>query len=283
MGENKNMIKVNLFDTNFAHSLKESGYYTASMNRKPTLIEWVKDNMEYDGVTVFTDEQALMPIVDQVKSKYKIAWCQESPGIKPYVYQHITSVEHKFDYILTFHPDLIRRNPNKYILNLCGSSRVDDRDFKIYPKTKPISIIASDKTFTEGHRLRHEVVKRLDSGVDCWGSGYKHFDSKMDPLKDYMFTIAIMNVKLDNFFTEVLTDCLALGTVPIFWGCPNIGDFFNKDGIIQFDNINDLFKIKLTKELYESKHKAIKENMEIAKTMVSTDDIVARNIIKLIK
>ena len=275
------MITVNLFDNNFAHSLGEDGFFTASMGRKPKLIEWVKDKTNFNGVTVFTDEMMFDPIVDIVKSKYKIGWCQESPGIKPFVYEKIKEVENKFDYILTFHPDLLKRNSKKYILNLCGSSRIRDNDFKIYPKTKPISIIASDKAFTEGHRLRHEVIKRLE-GVDCWGSGYRHFTDKLDPLKDYMFSIAIMNVRIDNFFTEVLTDCLAVGTIPIFWGCPNIGDFFNPDGIIQFENINDLFNIKLSKELYTSKLKAIKENMKIAKTLVSTDDIVAKNIIKLI-
>lgn len=280
MGKNKNMITVNLFDTNFAHSFGEDGFYTASMGRKPKLITWVKDNMSFDGVTVFTDEMALDPVVDRVQSKYKIAWCQESPGIKPYVYNNIIEVEHKFDYILTFHSELLKRNPKKYILNLCGSSRVADRDFKLHPKSKGISIIASDKTFTEGHRLRHEVVKKLE-GVDCWGTGYKHFTNKLDPLKDYMFSIAIMNIRIDNFFTEVLTDCLALGTIPIFWGCPNVSDYFNSDGIIQFKDINDLFNLKLTKQLYESKIDAIKENIKIAKTMVSTDDIVAKNIIKL--
>jgi len=96
-----------------------------------------------------------------------------------------------------------------------------------------------------------------------------------------MFSIAIMNVYIENFFTEVLTDCLALGTIPIFWGCPNVSDYFNADGIIQFKDINDLFNLKLSKQLYESKINAIKENIKIAKTMVSTDDIVAKNIIKL--
>lgn len=275
-----NEVEVNLFDKNFAHSINEDGFDTCSAGRKPKIMKWVRNNLEYNGVTVFTDDMLFDPVVDRVKCDLKIGWCQESPAIRPYVYEHITKVEEKFDYILTFHPELLKRNPAKYKLQLIASSRVQDNDFEVHKKTKPVSIIASDKVYSVGHQLRHEVVKRLE-GVDCWGSGYKKFDNKIDPLKDYMFSLAIMNYKIDNYFTEIITDCCALGTVPIFWGCPNIGRYFNSGGIIMFDNINDLFDLKLSKKLYESKIKAIQENVELAKSFSSTDDMVAQNIIKL--
>jgi len=275
------MLKVNLFDQNFNHSFEQEGYYTCSMGRKPKLLEWVKNNLEFDGATVFTDNMIFDPVVDRVKSKLKIAWCLEPPSIHPHVYKHIVDFEHKFDYVFTFSQDLISRNPAKYIRTPIGSSRVNDEDIKVHPKTKGLSIIASGKNFAEGHRLRHAVIRQLE-GVDCWGDGYKYFTSKLDPLRDYMFSIAIMNCRIDNYFTEVLVDCFALGTVPIFWGCPNIGDFYNTKGIIQFETIDDLRNIKLSKSLYESMHDAIEENKEIAKTMVSTDDLVAKNILKLL-
>lgn len=275
-------IEVNLFDRNFAHSFNEDGFDTTSAGRKPKVMRWVRNNLSYDGVTVFTDDMMFDSVVDKVSCKLKIGWCQESPAIKPFVYQNITKIEDKFDYILTFHPELLKRDPNKYKLQLIASSRVKDGDFGLHQKTKPISIIASNKSFTIGHQLRHEIVKRLD-GVDCWGSGYKEFNNKIDPLKDYMFSLAVMNYRIDNYFTEILTDCCALGTVPIFWGCPNIGNYFNLEGIILFENINDLYNIKLTKKLYDSKINAIKENIEIAKTLASTDDLVAKNIINILK
>jgi hypothetical protein len=271
------MIKVNLFDINFAHSFKEDGFDTASMGRKPTKIEWVRNNMEYDGVTIFTDNLIFDPIVDRVKSKYKIAWCQESPGIKPFVYENIVKYEDKFDYILTFHPDLLMRNSKKYIPILCASSRVSDIDAKIYNKTKNISIIASDKQYTTGHKFRHEVIRHLE-GIDLWGSGYKQFSSKLDPLRDYFYSIAIMNHKIDNYFTEILVDCFRLGTIPIFWGASNIGDFFNLDGIIIFNTIEDLQKIKVSRKDYESRKKAIQDNFERSKLFVSTDDLVADSL-----
>jgi hypothetical protein len=272
------MLKINAYNINTQHTLQESGYYTSSAGRKPTRIEYIHNLPEYDGITLFADEFLFSPIVDQVKSKYKIGWCQESPAIKPFVYEKIRDVAHKFDFIFTFHPDLLNENPDKYKKALTASSRVNDEDWKVYDKTLSVSMIASDKVHAPGHALRHEIAKVVE-GVDLWGSGYKRFDSKLDPLKDYMFSIAIMNFKIDNFWTEVLTDCLAVGTMPLFYGADNIGEYFNLDGIITFNNMEEFQKIKLSKELYIERLDAIKENFEIAKLYNSTDDLLADSII----
>ena len=34
-----------------------------------------------------------------------------------------------------------------------------------------------------------------------------------------------MNTKRKGYFTEVLTDCIATGTIPIFYGDPEIGKY----------------------------------------------------------
>ena len=145
-------------------------------------------------------------------------------------------------------------------------------------------MIASHKTISDGHRFRHEIFGGLQSKhkFDMWGSGYRRFDSKNDPLKDYYFSISVMNCKVDNFFTEVLVDNFRLGTVPIFWGCPNIGEYFDERGIITFDTMEDLDNIlsTLTVKDYTDRLDYIKKNLIISKEYVSTDDIVANTIIK---
>jgi hypothetical protein len=35
-------------------------------------------------------------------------------------------------------------------------------------------------------------------------------------------------------------DCFLFKSMPIYWGCSNIGDYFNKHGIIEFNNVDDL-------------------------------------------
>lgn len=121
--------------------------------------------------------------------------------------------------------------------------------------------------------------------MTCGGLRIDFFESKLEPLKPYRYSISIMNYKTDNYFTEILIDNFLLGTIPIFWGCENIGEFFNVEGIIQFNNIDDLFSIlpTLTEGNYNNRINAIRDNLEIAKQYVSTDDMIAREIKRLQK
>lgn len=40
------------------------------------------------------------------------------------------------------------------------------------------------------------------------------------------------NSRQHNYFTEKLIDCLITKTIPIYYGCPNIGDYFSTQGWI---------------------------------------------------
>jgi hypothetical protein len=46
-----------------------------------------------------------------------------------------------------------------------------------------------------------------------------------------MFGVAIENVSHRGWFTEKILDCFLLKTIPIYWGCSNIEDYFNPKGI----------------------------------------------------
>tara|TARA_B100000035_G_C21036462_1_gene571243 strand:- start:5463 stop:6392 length:930 start_codon:yes stop_codon:yes gene_type:complete len=53
--------------------------------------------------------------------------------------------------------------------------------------------------------------------------------TKWDGLDKYSYSIAIENCIKKNYFSEKFTDCILSWTIPIYIGCPNIGDFFPKD------------------------------------------------------
>ncbi|MFV3129920.1 glycosyltransferase family 10 domain-containing protein [Niveispirillum sp. KHB5.9] len=72
---------------------------------------------------------------------------------------------------------------------------------------------------------------RMFTGRDDIGFPLLPQDSK-NILFESMFHIAVENAFDRNYFTEKLLDCLATYTVPIYMGCPNIGDFFDTDGMI---------------------------------------------------
>jgi len=277
------MIEVNIIDNNFTHTESLLGYITCSDTLKPTQIKWLNGLKEYDGITIYTDNFINSPLINEIKSDKKVFWLLEPPAINPEGYEIIKTIEDKFDYILTYDTELLNRG-NKYIKYVVGQSRVSNEESGIHPKSKMVSMIASHKQTTIGHKFRHDIVRNLQHKhkFDMWGSGYRHFNSKNDPLKDYYFSVSIMNSKIDNFFTEVLVDNFRLGTVPIFWGCPNIGEYFDERGIITFDTMEDLDDIlsKLTVKDYIDRLDYIKKNFIISKEYISTDDIIANTIIK---
>ena len=82
--------------------------------------------------------------------------------------------------------------------------------------------------------------------------------------------------------TEKLVDAFMVGAVPIYWGCPNIGDFFDINGIITFDSVEELKDIADNKleNFYENNTKSIVVNHHVAKQYAVTEDWFYHNIFK---
>ena len=168
-----------------------------------------------------------------------------------------------FDIILAWNQEVLDKCDNSYFFPF-GSTWIDESDRKIFGKKKIVSLLASHKTIAEGHKLRHSFIEKVEDGiVDFYGTSVNNnVDNKITALKDYMFSIVIENTSDRNWFTEKIIDCMVTGTIPIFWGCENIGDFFNKNGIIDVKNEEELLNIvaALDQGMYELRRSAIKDN-----------------------
>ncbi|MFH7017997.1 glycosyltransferase family 10 domain-containing protein [Flavobacterium sp. FlaQc-47] len=109
-------------------------------------------------------------------------------------------------------------------------------------KTKLISVVSSNKAFTEGHRKRIDFVKKLKEyfgdQLDVYGRGIVDFEDKWDVLADYKYSIAIENDYCEDWVTEKFFDCLYTHTLPFYYGCPNLESIVNKESFIRID-IND--------------------------------------------
>ncbi|MNJ97622.1 Glycosyltransferase family 10 (fucosyltransferase) [compost metagenome] len=116
-------------------------------------------------------------------------------------------------------------------------------NLKTIKKTKKLSIITSDKLFTEGHRKRYEFAMALKDyfgeDIDLFGRGVKDFSDKWDVLKDYKYSIAIENASIDDWMTEKIYDCFCAHTFPIYYGCPNLNKYFSEDAFSRID-IDDI-------------------------------------------
>lgn len=114
-------------------------------------------------------------------------------------------------------------------------------------KTKPISLVLSEKIQTKLHKYRHVLAKEIlktDLPVDIYGRFDKLSDKNDDrikgkypthgnePFKDYFFSIAIENSQHDHYFTEKLLNPMLLNCNVVYLGCNKIDDYFEK-GIIK--------------------------------------------------
>lgn len=112
-------------------------------------------------------------------------------------------------------------------------------------KTKKLSVITSNKQFTEGHKKRYEFCMKLKEffgeEIDIFGRGINDFEDKWDTLAPYEYSVAIENSVHEDYFTEKLSDCYLAYTFPIYYGCPNIDKYFDKNAYLEID-INDVDK-----------------------------------------
>ena len=103
-----------------------------------------------------------------------------------------------------------------------------------------------------------------------------------DKLMESMFSVVIENTFEDNWFTEKLIDCFRNYTLPIYFGCKNIGNFFDKRGIIIPSSVDDAIKKinLLNEESYYLLSKYIIKNFLIANQYVSHTDLMTKYIIE---
>lgn len=148
----------------------------------------------------------------------------------------------RFHRVLTCNEDLLQRIPNGVFFPFGGTWVPEWRDLDT-AKTRMCSLIASAKRSEDGHVLRHEIVdwaSAADIALDAMGGGYKPFADKAEGLAPYRFSVVIENVRERNYFTEKLIDALLCRTVPIYWGCPNIGDFIDTAPMILCESAGDI-------------------------------------------
>jgi hypothetical protein len=100
--------------------------------------------------------------------------------------------------------------------------------------------------------------------------------------RDYRYSIVCETCRENGLFTEILLDCFAMGTVPVFWGAPDIGNYFDERGIISFDTMQDIaYLLSLAdQKYYEHVKPYVKANLRLVEEYRSTEDWLYTNYFK---
>lgn len=158
-------------------------------------------------------------------------------------YMALTNLFHRrFHRVLTSDNLLLAQVPNS-VLFPCGGSWVPEWQEIDMTKQAMCSLIASSKKKQSGHKLRHDLVqwsRETGQDIDVMGRGYKPFAKKSEGLAPFRYSVVIENTREDGYFTEKLIDALLCNTVPIYWGCPNIADFFDTGAMMVCEDMADI-------------------------------------------
>ena len=110
-----------------------------------------------------------------------------------------------------------------------------------------------------------KLKKHYGDRIDVYGRGFNGFEDKWDVLAPYKYHIAIENSSEKYYWTEKLSDCYLTGTFPIYYGCRNIGEYFDEKSYARIDINNFENAVKtideiLGEDLYEQRRNALIES-----------------------
>lgn len=254
----------------FAHSRTNS----SSDFHRSEKIEFIRDEQSYtqDMPVMMTSNN----LHEHEKYPDQYAWLIEPYSIHPNSYNYAIQNAYRFKKVFSHNKRFCDIVKNSVFIPY-GDCWIKKEDWSRNDekKEKSVSIIASNKQYAEGHKLRHQCLDIPN--VDHFGF-MNPVPYKKDAIAPYEFHIVVENERSDCFFTEKLMDCFALGTVPIYWGCPSIGEFFNLDGMIIAKNLSTIGdavdEIKHGSIRYEDFRQGVLENFTKFQKYVVKEDLI---------
>jgi hypothetical protein len=165
----------------------------------------------------------------------------------------------QFDLVIASHPRLPHRNYRNDCQGLPWHVGIDrgpagDRyldplrctiDYDAFagmsavPKTGLMSVIVSDQAYFPGHRDRLQFVealkRRWGDDLHIYGRGVNPVRDKFDAIAPYAYTIVLENSVTPHYWSEKLADAYLSFAYPIYWGCPNIEEYFPARSLTAID------------------------------------------------
>ena len=185
------------------------------------------------------------------------------------------------DHNFSYYPDSKNNSyypvfPNQQVFEdtLYGKVPVVMEEYRKYPKHRFCNFI-----YTNSVELRNRFCELLSKykPIDCLGSVMNNTDElkimeqkmmkgrkgrlriKKEVQKKYKFSIVFENRSFPGYVTEKIWHAFISGTIPIYWGCPEVSNFFNPAAFVNChdytsfsDVVERIKEIDNDPELYKS-------------------------------
>jgi hypothetical protein len=246
-----------------------------------TIDLWNEKDTGHENIYVaFNHKKSLAPKNKNNKFKKKNLFHFEPPVVTPSIYKNINNLFKIYDEIFLS----CRLNNSK-----CGYFNWPQIHNNVIPKYWEntnryfLTMINANKKHRSRHKeLYSERIKAVEffsrsDDIDLYGfewdkrpffpylfyksalqKVYKgSVESKYQTLSKYNFAICFENMMMPGFVTEKIFDCFFAGTVPVYWGAPDIEKYVPKECFIDMRDFKDyrelrLFLKSLTKSEIES-------------------------------
>jgi hypothetical protein len=186
---------------------------------------------------------------------------------------YLLSRGHLYGKVLTFNQEVLDslKNAVKYVY---GTTWITERNINVSKKEFKLSSITGKKDWVAGHKFRQHIYARQKevqmpsvfyrNGMPDINGNPELGKSKFPLFETFQFSLVIENSRQTNYFTEKLCDCLITKTIPIYYGCPNISEYFDTTGwiILDSEDVGVLLEklTVLTPEYYQKYTETIEKN-----------------------
>lgn len=257
-------------------------------NKYPTNIDIYCEK----AVEVYIDQFNFDPIP---KDTIRIIVLEEP--LRDSMFTLVQSYKDYYNYVLTYDDDVLYKNPKA---RLFRGAETWVYGYKPIEKRFAVSTVVGGKNDLrmKGYAMRHELWRNKDSITipkEFYLSAnfrWKEVDynnnlvlgGTKNALFDCMFHIAIENTQMKHYFSEKLLDCFQTRTIPIYYGCSNIDEYFNIYGIIIANSVKEIIDScnKLTPDVYNSFLPAAEDNYIRAQKRINYFDQLKDTIINLL-
>jgi len=199
---------------------------------------------------------------------------------------HADSILQKipFDRILTWDDKLVAKGL-PFVKTNIGEPviRVQNIPYVSFSDKAFMGCVYSNKSSRDTNSLYSERIRAIsffsgqEEKMDLYGIGWESSKlqsvrhsyrgkcvRKRDVLKQYKFSLCYENTRDDaGLITEKIFDCFAAGTVPVYYGAPNIQDYIPPECFIDFREFSDYdslydFMLNMTEVEYQTYLDAVK-------------------------
>lgn len=136
----------------------------------------------------------------------------------------------------------------------------------------------SDLPISWSNRLKNKII----------GGYLGRCENKLETISDYQFSICFENMIWPGYMTEKIIDCFVAGTIPLYWGAPDIETLIPKEAFIDMRNFSSFEQVEsyinaMTREDALEMINAGRDYLQSEIGMLHSYEGFADNIVKLTK